>query len=264
MRKNNINFLYSIVLSTYQSDLYLNDALESLYNQSFQNYELVLINDNSSDNTEKILKYWKDKFNNFVYIKNSKNLGLTKSLNIGISKSKGKYIVRHDSDDISHPSRMAIQDLFFKAYPKTNLLFAEEIHLNKKGNVIKVSFINNIIRKIKRLFIFRNLWLYNSVAHGTSSFQRKNNSKLILYNESYKKSQDFELWSRLILLTKLKTKFILIPLYFLRIHEKSISHKYKDEQNYFRNKIFQRNLKTNFNSIKNKINRIFLIIKHSK
>lgn len=242
MRKDNTNSLYSIILSTYQSDLYLNAALESLYNQSYQNFELVLINDNSNDNTEKILDYWKNKFNNFVYIKNKENLGLTKSLNIGIYKSKGKFIVRHDSDDISHPSRLAIQDLFLKAYPKINLLFAKEIRINKMGEVIKVSFIKKIIRKIKRLIIFRDLWLYNSVSHGVVSFQRENKGKLILYDESYKKSQDFELWSRLILLKKFQARFILIPLYFLRIHKKSISYTNKDEQNYFRKIIFQRNL----------------------
>ena len=180
MRKDNTNSLYSIILSTYQSDLYLNAALESLYNQSYQNFELVLINDNSNDNTEKILDYWKNKFNNFVYIKNKENLGLTKSLNIGIYKSKGKFIVRHDSDDISHPSRLAIQDLFLKAYPKINLLFAKEIRINKMGEVIKVSFIKKIIRKIKRLIILRDLWLYNSVSHGVVSFQRENKGKLIL------------------------------------------------------------------------------------
>lgn len=261
MLKDKKQILYSIVLSTYQSDLYLHQALDSIHKQTFKNYELVLINDNSSDSSGKIIDYWKNKFDNFVYIHNKRNLGLTKSLNIGIRKSKGQYILRHDSDDISHPSRIAIQDLFFKAYPKINLLFAEEKLINKKGDVINFSFTKKIIRKIKRWKIIRNIWLYNSVAHGVVSFQRENKNNLILYDELYKKSQDFELWSRLILLRKFKSKFISIPLYFLRIHEKSISYLNKNEQDFFRNKIFHRNSKLFFSRMKVKLNNIFLIKK---
>ena len=92
----------SILVPVKNAELYIGRCLRSLLDQSFDrdNYEIILINDGSTDNTEQALKMF---MGDIVYIKNKKNKGLPASLNIGINKSRGQYIVRVDADDWVHP-----------------------------------------------------------------------------------------------------------------------------------------------------------------
>ena len=92
----------SILVPVKNAELYIGRCLRSLLNQSFDrdNYEIILINDGSTDNTEQALKMF---MGDIIYVKNKKNKGLPASLNIGINKSRGQYVVRVDADDWVHP-----------------------------------------------------------------------------------------------------------------------------------------------------------------
>lgn len=98
--------LISVILPVYNGENYLDKAIESILKQTYTNFELIIINDGSFDNTENIILSYNDK--RIRYIKNEKNLKLIKTLNKGISLAKGLYISRMDADDI------AIENLFQK------------------------------------------------------------------------------------------------------------------------------------------------------
>ena len=89
----------SIILSVYNAQNTIGDAIESILNQTYDNIELLILNDKSNDNTQKIIETFDSK--KIKVFKNKKNLGLTKSLNILINHSEGEYIARQDADDVS-------------------------------------------------------------------------------------------------------------------------------------------------------------------
>ena len=99
----------SVLMSCYNSQKTLKDSINSVLTQTYKNFEFLIIDDDSSDDTLKILKDFENIDERIKVYKNSRNIGLTKSLNILINKSVGKYIARQDADDISKPERLDVQ-----------------------------------------------------------------------------------------------------------------------------------------------------------
>jgi len=99
--------LISVILPAYNAELYLNEAIDSVLAQTFTDFELIVLNDGSTDKTEEIILAYEDE--RIVYIKNEQNLGLIGTLNKGMDLAKGKYIARMDADDICFPQRFAKQ-----------------------------------------------------------------------------------------------------------------------------------------------------------
>ncbi len=93
----------SVIIPVYNSAEYISEAIESILNQSYQNFELVIINDGSGDNSGSIIKSFSD--SRIKYFENEGNRGLVYSLNRGMEESKGRYIARMDADDIALPKK---------------------------------------------------------------------------------------------------------------------------------------------------------------
>ena len=104
--------IVSVLLPAYNAEKYLRESIDSILNQTFTDFELLIINDGSTDKTEEIILSYND--SRIRYIKNEMNLKLIKSLNKGIDLSRGKYIARMDADDISLPNRLKEQVEFME------------------------------------------------------------------------------------------------------------------------------------------------------
>ncbi|MDD2913253.1 MAG: glycosyltransferase family 2 protein, partial [Candidatus Pacebacteria bacterium] len=104
----------SIIMPVYNVETFLSEAIESVLNQTFYDFEFVIINDGSTDNSLEIIKNYEKKDSRIVLLDNKENLGITKSLNIGLNKARGEYIARMDGDDISEKERIEIQYDFLK------------------------------------------------------------------------------------------------------------------------------------------------------
>ena len=102
--------LVSVVLPVFNGEKFLTESINSILNQSFKKFELIVINDGSTDNSYEYIKKFKD--TRLSVINNDKNIGLSNSLNKGILVAKGKYIARMDQDDISLPNRLKKQVAF--------------------------------------------------------------------------------------------------------------------------------------------------------
>ena len=98
--------LISVILPVYNCEKYIRDSIQSILDQVFNDFELIIINDGSTDNTFGIIKSFSD---DRIILVNQVNHGLTFSLNVGLSLAKGKYIARMDADDISLPDRFKKQ-----------------------------------------------------------------------------------------------------------------------------------------------------------
>ena len=111
----------SVIMSVYNGETYLKEAIESVINQTFKNWELIVINDCSTDSTSEILAEFAEKDERVKVYPNEVNLRLPTSLNRAISLSSGKYIARMDADDICLPDRFEKQYKFMEENPDTAL-----------------------------------------------------------------------------------------------------------------------------------------------
>lgn len=183
--------LVSVIIPVYNSEKFLFDSLESIRIQTFKNFECIIINDGSKDESINIINQFVKKDNRFKVL-NQENIGVGLSLNNGISYSKGYYIARMDSDDISHPKRLETQLNFLQKKQNQNIVLGSNYYvINEENKKLKRShmFFSPVINKSK-LLLGRV-----PVAHPTVMFRKD-----ILKKFKYKKgiSQDLDLWIRLI------------------------------------------------------------------
>lgn len=162
----------SVIMPVYNGEKYLREAIDSVLNQTFSDFEFIILNDASKDSTEEIIKSYKD--DRIVYIKNEQNLGVAGTLNRGLGIAKGEYIARMDADDISLPERFQKQVNFMDKHKNTNVLgtsitiFGEEIqnsvrHFLSDPNKAKVELIFAPCTAHPTIFIRRNMLINNHI-----------------------------------------------------------------------------------------------------
>lgn len=129
------NTLISIIMGIYNCEDYLKESIESIINQTYDNWELIMCNDASTDNTLKIAKEYEKKYpQKIIVIENEKNMGLNYTLNHCLKYAKGEYIARQDGDDISLPNRLEEEIVFLKNNPKYSLVSANMIFFDENGD----------------------------------------------------------------------------------------------------------------------------------
>ena len=209
-------------MSVYNDSDNLESSISSVLNQDFQDFEFLIMNDGSTDDTQNILnKFSKDK--RIKIFKNKKNLGLTKSLNLLLAESKGSYVARQDSDDLSISERFTKQ-----------LNYIENNNLDLCGSraIIKGS---TRITPNRSYYLPLNISLKikNPFIHGSLIFKKSVIEKVNNYDERFKYSQDYKLIKD-VFLEGYSLGIIKEPLYVLNL-ENNISTNFKEKQNYYAN-----------------------------
>lgn len=186
----------SVVMSVYNGQDYLEESIESILNQSYSNFEFIIINDGSTDASGKIIENYAAKDKRIIYIQ-QQNVGLTKSLNIGVKRAKGKYIARQDADDVSFSRRFEKQMAFYSQHTDAVLCGTWCIETDKDcgSKVRKYPIDDSQLRK--------NLKYVNYFCHPSVIFLRDAFIEAGEYDESFTTAQDFELWIRLAEIGKL-------------------------------------------------------------
>lgn len=207
----------SILMGVHNGEKYLPYAIESIINQTFKDFELIIIDDASTDKTAEKIEYYKNKDGRLIVIKNRINLGLTKSLNIGLNVCRGEYVARHDDDDVSIESRLQEQVNFLDENPK--IVIAGSYFQCIDGDGRFISKLEKKPLKMEAIRLF--LAIDNPFVHGSVIFRRNVILSLGGYNEEYRTNQDIELWSRL--LESHEGANIDKCLMYLRIHRGSVS-----------------------------------------
>lgn len=177
--------LISVVMSVYNGEKYLSEAIDSILLQSYSNLELIIVSDGSTDNSVDIIRKYMVTDNRIVLI-DRENKGLPFSLNEGIARAKGKYIARMDADDISLPNRLEKQ-----------IRYLHENKLDVCGSYCE-AFGENIRHRIiappiSHTDIKFRLMFSSAFAHPTVMFRKEVFDK-VAYNCSYKVAQDYKLW----------------------------------------------------------------------
>ncbi len=211
----------TVLMSVYNAESYLQLAAQSILDQTFHDFEFLIIDDGSTDGSVQALHELSDE--RVRVIRNPQNFGLTKSLNIGIREAKGRYIARLDADDIASPERLSKQAVLLDNNPTVGMVTSWRQLINANGEVINTENVNYTPEDYFYLLHFRNCIIHSSVM-----FRRE----LVLtaggYDEKYLKAQDFELWNRLSKLTQImQISQILVS---QRQSHSSISHNFAGDQ----------------------------------
>ena len=176
----------SVIMSVYNTnEKFLREAVESILGQSFTDFEFIIVNDGSNQETVDVLDSYND--DRIVRINNVKNLGLTQSLNKGLRIAKGKYIARMDADDISYKQRLEKQYNYMEKHKDIDILGA----WTTDGKRIQRydGKISSECRKVRMLF--GNAGIAHPTAFIRNSFLKQNGLK---YDERIRKAQDYKLW----------------------------------------------------------------------
>lgn len=186
--------LVSVIMSVYNGERYVGSAIESILAQTFTDFEFIIIDDGSRDNTARIIEGYQNKDPRIIFLQNRKNIGLVASLNAGIQHSTGQFIARQDADDISLSDRLKKQIEFFQNYKEYYLLGTAFLEIDGFGKVI--------CKQRTPLFandseIRKNIVKFNPFCHGSVMFKKEAMDKVGKYNEDYLYAQDYELWIRI-------------------------------------------------------------------
>jgi len=183
--------LVSIILSTYNRAKFIRKAIESVLNQSYKDFEFVVVNDACQDDTLKILKSYNDP--RIKIINNELNLGFVKSLNKAINCAKGEYIARIDDDDYwSDSKKLEKQIAFLENNPEYVLVGCGMIKINKQGQEIKRYLFPEKDQELRRKMLLTDYFVHPGVV-----FRKKDWEAVGGYNEQFYFSQDWDLWARL-------------------------------------------------------------------
>ena len=220
MKKVNVPKI-SVLMACYNASNTLGESIESILNQTLRNFEFLIIDDGSKDDTYKKLQDYKNIDSRIKIFKNIKNIGLTKSLNILINETTAPIIARQDADDISMKNRLEKQ-------------FSSLI-LNKYDvctTRAKIKNSNRTIPKYSYFFPKKLIIRYkNPFIHGSLMIKKDALESIGGYDERFYYSQDYELFYKLVM-NNFNFKKIYEPLYVLNIEE-NISSIFKNEQKYY-------------------------------
>ncbi len=179
----------SVVMPTYNTDVqYLKEAVDSILNQTFRDFEFLIIDDGSTNDSPSYLSSLSDP--RVKVIRNESNMGITKTLNKGLRLASGKYIARMDSDDVSLPERFEKQFAFMESHPDVFACGANAVNL---GDPIPAT-----TKKMEDMDSYRVRMLFSHPGphHPTAFF---NHAKLlehnIMYDEELIYAQDYGIWA---------------------------------------------------------------------
>lgn len=219
LEKAPLNPNISVVMSAYNEEKYLDKSIQSILDQTERDFEFIIINDGSSDETLNILKK-NQNLDPRIIIINQANIGLTKSLNRGVLLSKGNYIARQDADDESVKDRFKIQ---------YNDLLKSKSDLAVCRTIIKES--NHVTPNYLKVIFYKFIHKYQNVFIHGSFFMRKEVIKEVgMYNDSLKYSQDYDFTLKLLYKFKKKIYYNKSVLYISNKRANCISKKNKKEQ----------------------------------
>jgi glycosyltransferase involved in cell wall biosynthesis len=213
--------LVSVLMPVYNGETYLSEAIESILNQSYRNFEFIIVNDGSTDRSEEIIKSYSDA--RIKYITNPHNLRLIATLNRGIEFSQGAYIVRMDADDISLPQRIEKQVGWMEAHPDYGLIgsWFEDFDGKSAPRVVKYSSDDTQIR-VRHLY-------QTHIAHPTAVLRKSVIDKYNLrFDADFDHGEDYAFWVQMSAYCKLSNYPEMLVR--KRDHAQNVSNKYAQIQ----------------------------------
>lgn len=210
----------SVILPVYNDEKYVAKAINSILLSTYKNFELIIINDGSSDSTLEIINEFKDER---IKLFSKMNSGLIDTLNFGLKKCNSKIFMRADGDDIIHNCKIEKQLNYYK-FNKSILVGTEAYIIDNDENIINsISLPNDHNTIIKKL-----LNLKPGIIHGTIMGSVEALKKINFYSEKIKHAEDYDLFFRLSKIGRLSN--LNEKLYYIRKNNENVSFLNSSEQ----------------------------------
>ena len=211
----------SVVMGVYNAASFLAEAIESILSQTYNDFEFIIVNDRSTDESEKIIRSFTD--SRIQLINLDENKGLSFALNRGIEKASGRYIARMDADDVSLPHRFDKQMNYFASHPETDVLGSAVYEIDESGNMLGVKKVPQSDERIKKLLIKSNPFFHSVIMMKRSALEESG-----YYDESIRQTvEDWDLWFRMS--RRCKMANLDEPLLKRRFHKENMSLESNDE-----------------------------------
>jgi len=184
--------LVSVVMSVYNGGAFLGDAIESILRQTLSDFELIVVDDASTDDSSAVLAGFRDA--RLRVLKNERNIGLARSLNKAIRSARGTYIARQDADDLSLPNRFELEAEFLGRHSEVGLVGSPAIVINDAGADTGAWGVPYSDIDIKWALLFCNPFVHTSVMFRRTAVERAG-----AYSEDSRcaYTEDYDLWLRL-------------------------------------------------------------------
>jgi len=224
----------SVVMPVYNGGAYVREAIESILNQTLTDFEFIIINDGSTDDTEAVIRSCQDAR---IRLITQSNHGLVYSLNRGIDLAKGVYIARMDGDDISARERLELQVSLLESRPRISVVGTAITRMDHRGRPIGTEYYLANDPELRQDLLTRCPF-----AHGSVVMRRHWVKKVGGYREEFWPAEDYDLWRRLALVGELAN--IVKPLYFYRESVNGVTETKKAEMIRMANRISEELVKT--------------------
>ena len=179
----------SVLMTNFNEERYINESMESILENTIDNFELIIVDDGSTDTSLDIIERWQQIDSRIKLIRNLSNLGVAKSKNLGLAYCSGEFIAMMDADDICMPNRLESQLHFLESNPEISLCGGAMNLILDEGDKLKQAITHNIEK---------TLMIQNSFNHPTIMFRRHLvDSGIFRYSPRFKHTEDYRLWTQL-------------------------------------------------------------------
>ena len=190
--KNTTKPLVSVVMPAYNAEKYISEAIESILGQTFENFELIIIDDGSTDDTLRIINKYSQADERIAVLKNDRNLGVSRTTNKGIEVARGKYIAIMNADDVSLPERLEKEFRFLEENPEVGIVGGTMLVVSAGGRVL-----GDRRYYIRDEEIRKHIFRFSPFSHPTVMIRKAVLEKSGLYDPYYKSAGDYELYFRI-------------------------------------------------------------------
>jgi glycosyltransferase involved in cell wall biosynthesis len=184
--------MVTVLMAAYNAESFLARSIDSILAQTFHDFEFLIVDDGSQDQTPALLADYARKDRRIRVLRNERNLGLTASLNRGLREAKGVYVARIDADDAARPERLALQVAFMEQHREIGICGGQIVkHTGGKAHRVRIALSHG---EIHATLLFHSCFVHPTVlirrdCLGPNGF---------MYDERYNKAEDYELWDRMI------------------------------------------------------------------
>ena len=204
----------SVIIPTYNRARFVLKAIQSVLDQTFNDFEIIVVDDGSTDNTRNLLTNFGKKIRYFY----KNNAGVASARNFGIQQSCAKYIAFLDSDDMWLPERLGKGVKILDSNKDTSLVFSD-IYRVKNGQRMKQSYFD--LYSPYKGFVFENLYLQDFIPTSSVVLKEECFKKTGLFDEDLPSCEDYDMWLRIS--TSFRVKYINEPLVLFMYHSKNLS-----------------------------------------
>jgi glycosyltransferase involved in cell wall biosynthesis len=217
----------SVIIPCYNYADYLKICLQSVLAQTFQDFEIIVVDDSSTDHTPEVVKEFRD--SRLRYVRHEKNLGPATAQNTGIKLACGEYIAAIGADDLMKPNNLAIKVAILERYPEVGLVHSNAEIIDEIGRVIGTACKETGLRDVQQERLFEKLLYGNFIVASSILVRKACYQKVGLYDPKLRYGEDWDMWLRLAY--HYDFGYLDSPLVQHRLHQRSLRH-----QSYFENK----------------------------